>query len=171
MARLPPALRGKPLDWGDEEAATRVHEGAASLSLIAREGPLQGHVFGTDGDPTTIGRGSGCGVQLALSDISRQHAMIRYRSGRYWVEDLQTLNGTRVNEQLIDRATSLNQGDRIRIGAQEFEVRFDALANRRVVQDGPNSEAVSVSSEPRARRGPARPPLRSVGVAALVVVL
>jgi predicted component of type VI protein secretion system len=171
MARLPPALRGKPLDWGDDEAATRVQSGAAQLSLIAREGPLHGHVFGTDGEPITIGRGSSCGVQLALSDISRQHAIIRYRSGRYWVEDLQTLNGTRVNEQLIDRPTALNQGDRIRISAQEFEVRFDALANREVVWDGPNSAAVSVTPAPRASRRMVRPPLRSIGVAAVVVVL
>jgi hypothetical protein len=171
MARLPPGLRGRPLDWGDDEAATRVQSGAAKLSLIAHEGPLEGHVFGTDGDAITIGRGSSCGVQLALSDISRQHAIIRYRSGRYWVEDLQTLNGTWVNHQLIDRATALNQGDRIRIGAQEFEVRFDGVAHRQVVWDGPNSAAVSVSPSPRASRGPVLPPIRRIGVAAAVVVL
>ncbi|MGZ3404840.1 MAG: FHA domain-containing protein, partial [Polyangia bacterium] len=171
MARLPSALRGKPLDWGDDEAATRVQTDAAALSLIAREGPIGGRVFGSDGQPITIGRGSSCGVHLALSEISRQHAIIRYRAGRYWVEDLQTLNGTRVNHQLIDRPTVLNQGDRIRIGAQEFEVRFDAFANRQVVWDGPNSDgAVSVSQPSRASRSTEPLPLGPLRIAAVVVL-
>jgi hypothetical protein len=160
MARLPPALRGRPLDWGDDEAATRVQRDAASLSLIAREGPLAGHIFGTDGHAITIGRGTSCAVRLALSEISRRHATIRYRAGRYWVEDLQTLNGTRVNEQLIDGPTALNHGDRIRVGTQEFEVRLDVVANREVVWDGPNSEAlVSASPPPSQQQQP--PPTTS----------
>src|SRR5215475_712512 len=110
MARLPPVPRGTGLDWGDDEAATRVQRDAASLSLIAREGPMAGHIFGTDGHSITIGRGSSCAVRLALSEISRRHATIRYHAGRYWVEDLQTLNGTRVNEALIDGPAALKQG-------------------------------------------------------------
>lgn len=147
---------------------------AASLSLIAREGPLSGHVFGTDGHPITIGRGSSCGVHLALSEISRRHATIRYRAGRYWVEDLQTLNGTRVNQQLIDGPKALQHGDRIHVGAQEFEVRLEALANRQVVYDGPNSEALSVPRTPQATpttdRSVARWPLGPIGFGIVAVL-
>jgi len=176
MARLPTSLRGRALDWGDDEAATRVQRDAASLSLIARAGPMEGHIFGTDGHPITIGRGSSCGVRLALSEISRRHATIRYRAGRYWVEDLQTLNGTRVNGQLIDGATALQHGDRIGISVQEFEVRLEALPNRQVVHDGPNSEALPVGqgaspSQPNRLPLPARiVPLGPFGMA-LVAVL
>jgi hypothetical protein len=172
MARLPPALRGKALDWGDDEAATRVHGDAASLSLVAREGPIAGNVFGTDGDAITIGRGSSCAIRLALSEISRRHAVVRYRAGRYWVEDLQTLNGTRLNDQLIDGPTALKQGDRIGVGTQLFEVRFDVRANRQMVYDGPVSEAVSVSMPPRANRAPFRVPLGPIrfGAVALLAI-
>jgi hypothetical protein len=176
MARLPTSLRGKALDWGDDEAATRVQRDAASLSLIARAGPMEGHIFGTDGHPITIGRGSSCGVRLALSEISRRHATIRYLKGRYWVEDLQTLNGTRVNEQLIDGPTPLQHGDRIRISVQEFEVRLEALPNRQVVHDGPNSEALPLGqgaspSQPNRLPMPTRVlPLGPVGMG-LVAVL
>jgi pSer/pThr/pTyr-binding forkhead associated (FHA) protein len=156
------------LDWGDDEAATSVQRDAASLSLIAREGPMAGHIFGTDGHPITIGRGSSCAVRLALSEISRRHATIRYHAGRYWVEDLQTLNGTRVNEQLIDGPTPLKRGDRIRVGMQEFEVRFDALANREVVFDGPNSEAL-VSTPPQQQQ-PTSPVRRSLSPLAIGAV-
>lgn len=151
-----------------------MQQDAASLSLIAREGPLAGHVFGSDGQPITIGRGGSCGVHLALSEISRRHATIRYRAGRYWVEDLQTLNGTRVNQQLIDGPTALQHGDRIHVGAQEFEVRLEVVANRQVVYDGPNSEALSVPrathSTPTAHRGPARWPLGPLGLGVVAVL-
>jgi hypothetical protein len=171
MAPLSPAPRMRPLDWGDDEAATRVQQDAASLSLIARDGPMSGHVFGSDGDAITIGRGSGCAVRLALTEISRRHASIRYHAGRYWVEDLQTLNGTKLNHQLIERPTALNQGDRIRVGTQEFEVRFGALANRQMVCDGPNSDgALAVSSSPRASGGVVSPPLRLIVTGAIAVL-
>ncbi|MDB4969565.1 MAG: garA [Myxococcales bacterium] len=170
MARLPPGLRGKPLDWGDDEAATRVQGDAASLALVARDGPMAGSVFGTNGDVITIGRGSSCAIRLALSEISRRHAVVRYRAGRYWVEDLQTLNGTRVNEQLIDGLTALKQGDRIRIGVQTFEVRFDVRANRQMVYDGPASEALSVSTPQRTNRGPFGAPLGPIGLGAVALL-
>lgn len=175
MARLPPASRGKPLDWGDDEAATRVQRDAAALSLIAREGPAVGEVFGSDGDAITIGRGSSCAIRLALSEISRRHATVRYHSGRYWVEDLGTLNGTKVNDHLIDGPTALRQGDRIRVGSQTFEVSFAVAANRRLVYDGPNSEAVSVTSTSPSTsshhvRGPVRAPLGPLGFAAVCVL-
>src|SRR4051812_6942244 len=112
------------LDWGDEEAATRVRQDSACLSLVAGPGPLVGRVYGSDGDPMTIGRSSGCAVHLPLAEISRHHARIRYHAGRFWVEDLQTLNGTLLNQHLIERPMPLKAGDRIRIGDQEFEVRF-----------------------------------------------
>jgi FHA domain len=170
MARLPPALRGKPLDWGDDEAATRVQGDVPALSLVAREGPMAGHVFGSDGDAITIGRGSSCAIRLALSEISRRHAIVRYHAGRYWVEDLGTLNGTRLNEQLIDGPTPLQQGDRIRVAAQTFEVRFDVRANRQLVYDGPASEAMSLSPASAANRAAFRPPLGPLGFGAVALL-
>ena len=166
--------RGRSLDWGNDEMATRVQRDAASLSLVAGEGPLSGHVFGSDGHPITIGRGSSCAVHLALTEISRRHATIRYRAGRYWIEDLQTLNGTRLNHQLIDAPTELRHGDRIHIGAQEFEVRLEALPNRQVVYDGPNSEALPLSRAPQASQpaygSPPRWPLGPFGFGIVAVL-
>jgi pSer/pThr/pTyr-binding forkhead associated (FHA) protein len=138
-----PPQRG--LDWGDDEAATRVHGKMACLTLVAHAGPLAGRAYGSDGDPMTIGRGSGCAVHLPLAEISRRHAHIRYHTGRFWVEDLQTLNGTWLNDQVIERPAPLKAGDRLRIGDQEFEVRFELLVNRQVVHD---SRVLAQPNEP-----------------------
>src|SRR5690242_1202122 len=105
---------GRSVDWGDEELATRVHQASAKLSIVGRGGPLAGRVYGSDGQPFTIGRGDGCGVLLPLAEISRKHGRVRYQAGRFWIEDLQTLNGTWLNSQLLDRPAPLRDGDRIR---------------------------------------------------------
>jgi hypothetical protein len=165
MARSFTAMPRRPLDWGDEDIATRVRSDAACLTLIAREGPLAGQVYGSDGDPVTIGRASGCAVHLPLADISRRHARVRYHAGRFWIEDLGTVNGTYLNKQLIDRPTQLKAGDRVRVGDQDFDVRFELHPAREVVHD-----ADIADEDQRGGRDAASPWLRLLTLAVLVVL-
>ncbi|MGA1038212.1 MAG: FHA domain-containing protein, partial [Ilumatobacteraceae bacterium] len=51
---------------------------------------------------------------------SRQHAEIRYENGRHIVADLNSTNGTLVNDQRINGSQPLNHGDIITIGSTEF---------------------------------------------------
>lgn len=62
-----------------------------------------------------IGRGSESDVQLPSETVSRQHARILVGgAGDHRVEDLST-NGTRLNDQFMDRPKLLTPGDRIYI--------------------------------------------------------
>jgi pSer/pThr/pTyr-binding forkhead associated (FHA) protein len=63
----------------------------------------------------TIGRREENQVVLEADNISRNHAAIERRDGAYFVRDLESANGTFLNEQRIDDAP-LNDGDRLRIG-------------------------------------------------------
>ena len=51
--------------------------------------------------------------------ISRRHAEIRQEDGEYWVVDLGSMNGTRVNGKRIDRQR-LADGDTIVLGSTEI---------------------------------------------------
>jgi DNA-binding winged helix-turn-helix (wHTH) protein len=62
-----------------------------------------------------IGRHPSCEVWLDSTDISRQHARIRMRSGEIVIEDLGSKNGTWVGDKKITGPTALHDGDRIRI--------------------------------------------------------
>jgi len=44
-------------------------------------------------DNFQIGREEGCGIQLTKPAISRQHAEITFRDGRWWLKDLDSANG------------------------------------------------------------------------------
>lgn len=72
---------------------------------------------------TLIGRSAGC--QLTLDDplISRTHARFIVTNEIATVEDLGSRNGVRVNGKLITGPTELGDGDRVRIGTQQFVVR------------------------------------------------
>src|SRR5687767_1795804 len=92
------------------------------MSIVALKARIQvlrgsnaGQVYELSADDTTLGRHSECGIVLPDQTISRQHAHIVRRADGYYVEDLQSLNGTFVNGQRVERPLRLESGDRIQI--------------------------------------------------------
>jgi hypothetical protein len=51
-----------------------------------------------------IGRDEACELRIDDPLISRRHAEVRFDHGRWWVVDLQSRNGTRLDGQLVERA-------------------------------------------------------------------
>ena len=64
---------------------------------------------------TVIGRGQECDVQLAVENVSRMHARIKYRDEEYYLEDLDSTNGTYVNSIRVVGCV-LRNNDLIEIG-------------------------------------------------------
>jgi len=64
----------------------------------------------------TIGRDAGSTVHLNDSSVSRAHARITIKDGQAQVEDLQSKNGTSVQNQPIVGPTLLADGDEIEFG-------------------------------------------------------
>ncbi len=68
-----------------------------------------------DENDQVIGRAEECDVEIVLNNVSRRHACIyRYRK-EYVIEDLNSRNGTFVNDERIDHCVLRNK-DRISIG-------------------------------------------------------
>jgi pSer/pThr/pTyr-binding forkhead associated (FHA) protein len=68
-----------------------------------------------------IGRHLDCDVVLADASVSRLHARLRFRDGRWIFQDLESMNGTTVNGARVGRC-ELRPGDRIRIGPDTLTV-------------------------------------------------
>ncbi len=70
----------------------------------------------------TIGRSQESDLSIDSTTVSRKHAVIVERGDTWWVFDLGSTNGTRVNGQ---RASELpiRPGDRVRVGTVELLVR------------------------------------------------
>ena len=73
-----------------------------------------------DSHRIVLGRDEQCDVVLDDTSVSRQHAAIYERSDGFYVEDLESTNGTRVNGELV-RTTILDSGDRIQLGSFIFK--------------------------------------------------
>ncbi len=66
----------------------------------------------------TLGRGSMNDLPSAAPNVSRQHALIQVRDGRYILKDRQSKHGTYLNGARIDEV-ELHHGDKIRLGGPQ----------------------------------------------------
>lgn len=107
----------------DRDALLRARPRAPQGTLVAREGTLRREVPLT-GEPVGVGRDPKNDVVLDDRRVSRRHAEIRLRLGRYTLYDLQSTNGTFVNGRRIAEMV-LSDGDRIDIGGAELVVRLE----------------------------------------------
>jgi pSer/pThr/pTyr-binding forkhead associated (FHA) protein len=80
-----------------------------------------GTVIEVDRPEMVIGRHTEADIRLPLPDVSRRHCRIQYVDGRWQVVDLNSLNGTKVNGEPVQRAF-LEQGDTLRIGGFIFAI-------------------------------------------------
>jgi hypothetical protein len=102
---------------GDVTGGEQLEElGIERPALVVRSGGGRtGETFKPDGERTTIGRSPDCGVFLDDVTVSRRHAVLIVREGRYYVEDQGSLNGTFLNRRRIESA-ELSDGDELQIG-------------------------------------------------------
>lgn len=99
--------------------------------LLATSGADAGHVFElTSAGVTRIGRHHENAIVLGDSSVSRFHAEVEARGGRYSVRDLGSTHGTFVNGARCDAEMALNHGDAVRLGVTEFVFQHAAAAGR-----------------------------------------
>lgn len=81
-----------------------------------KNGPAKGQRFEIKAEPVSIGRDTTCGIQILDKGASRVHSEV-FRIGEMcFVRDLQSRNGSFVNDNRIEEEL-LRDGDRIQIGA------------------------------------------------------
>ena len=83
--------------------------------LMVSEGELLGHRWTLTNDEMLIGRGTDADIVLPERQVSRYHLKIHYRDSRYFLEDLDSKNGTFLNGQPVKGTVPLMDGDEIQI--------------------------------------------------------
>ena len=76
-----------------------------------------------DAAELSVGRVQGNELMLPKGNVSKRHARLLYRDGRFIVTDLNSTNGTYVNRRKITQATIVREGDCIYIG--DFVLRIE----------------------------------------------
>jgi len=99
---------------------------AETWLVVERGGGLEpGERFDLIGG-LSIGRSSEADVRIADRYASGVHARIFSRDGRTYIEDMNSTNGTRLNDATLKGEAELIDGDVVKIG--DTELRFEAHA-------------------------------------------
>jgi len=111
----------------------RSHAAAQSGARLGRlDAGCVAAVFPIAGEPLIIGRDPGSQIFLGDTLASKRHAAVSFQDRRLIVEDLNSLNGTFVNEHRV-RAQDLVPGDVIRIGRSLYICLVDGMPLKRRV--------------------------------------
>lgn len=100
---------------------------------------------------TTIGRAQDNDIVINNLALSRRHAQVEYKSGRYEVVDLQSQNGVFVNQERVRGPRELQDRDAITLGTYQFVFRSGDQSEPAVrVAPRPKRAAVPEETEPEA---------------------
>ncbi len=102
--------------------------------LTAISGRLKGSVFTIEDLPVVIGRETNATLCIADASVSRRHSRIDKEEDEFVILDLDSLNGTFINDVPVKRR-KLQHGDRVRIGDSQFLFLMHEGAQRRSSSD------------------------------------
>lgn len=89
--------------------------------IYTSEPALLGKRFVLEHSPTRIGRGADNHIILDGDSVSRRHCHLEHRNSGWRLVDDGSTNGTYLNDDAMDAATVLANGDRLKIGATIFK--------------------------------------------------
>lgn len=121
-SRLPSDLVADSMPaLNDEEAKAVAALPAGSALLIVRRGADVGARYLLDKDESLAGRHPDADVFLDDVTVSRRHAEFVRTGTLFSVRDLDSMNGTYLNEKLVSESV-LADGDEVRVG--KFRLTF-----------------------------------------------
>jgi pSer/pThr/pTyr-binding forkhead associated (FHA) protein len=92
--------------------------------------------FDVNGSKMIVGRAEDCDIVIDNLAVSRHHAIIEKRDNGYFVNDLDSNNGTFINGRKIFESTSLTFGDEISIG--KHVLLFDSHSKKNIPAHQPS---------------------------------
>ena len=134
-----------------ENANTPVATDGATWQLNALTEAL-GDLTLTVSDSLSVGRGSDNDVVLGSKQVSRNHAVLSVLNGELYVKDLESSNGTFINEQRIEANKSTNLAANDTLGFASFSFQVSAPVAATLVTDEP---ALSASADTVGELAPA----------------
>ncbi|MGB5811299.1 MAG: GGDEF domain-containing protein [Polyangiales bacterium] len=112
--------------------------------LIVIYGPDMGRRVHVGTEPLIIGRSPQCEIQIDQESVSRNHCRIRLHDGDFRVRDLDSTNGTYVNDDPVEAEGRLRHGDQLKVGrtilkfivGDDIEVQYHEEIYRLMTTDG-----------------------------------
>lgn len=75
-----------------------------------------------------IGRDTAIDLNIDDKTISARHAQLLYQHGQWWVEDLQSTNGTFLNLDPVREQIVITDGDQVRCGRVVLQIAIEDIS-------------------------------------------
>jgi adenylate cyclase len=97
----------------------------------------------------TIGRRDSCDIPLRFPNVSGLHCELTFRNGYWYVRDLNSTNGVKVNGLRIQEKL-LHPKDEISVGKRRYIIFYELPADRRALEEVQEADILGQSLLERA---------------------
>lgn len=115
-----PSQPGQP---GQASANGEADAPAEFTKIVITSGPRRGSEVPLTEGPLLIGRSPDANLRLQDDYTSTRHARLLKWHGAWVVQDLDSTNGTFVDDERVSQPATIRRGTKVRIGTTTFELR------------------------------------------------
>ena len=145
-------VKYKELSHGDVVSIGNVHFDILETedNNLTSTRVLSGKIFELANESTLLGRGKDCDIVIPGNHLSRSHALILKQGDHLVLKDLDSSNGSYVNEIRISGEQIVRPGDRLRFDVYSFRVQGPATKDsghsNPVESSGPRKQLINLES-------------------------
>src|SRR5262249_33427471 len=82
------------------------------------------------------GRRESCDICMRYPNVSARHALLKFHDGYWYIQDLGSTNGVKVNDARIHQQRKLlHNGDEIKIAKRRFTIEYSEIAGRHALEE------------------------------------
>jgi len=100
-------------------------------------------------DEMIVGRRESCDIPLRFPNVSSVHCKLTFTDGYWFIQDLNSTNGIKVNGLRVQRKVLL-PGDEITIAKRKYIIQYTLAAGRRALEEIMEDDVMSQSLLERA---------------------
>lgn len=83
-----------------------------------------------------IGRRESCDICMRFANVSGRHALLKFLDGYWYIQDLGSTNGVKVNDTRIHQQRKLlHNGDEVKIAKRKFTIEYSEIAGRHALEE------------------------------------
>lgn len=80
----------------------------------------------------TIGRRESCDIIMRYPNVSGLHAQLTFQDGCWFIQDLNSTNGIKVNGTRIHSKKLLHNGDEVSIAKRKYTIEYQEIINKKM---------------------------------------
>jgi len=133
-SRKAPEQRAKIQEYSDIDKEATIMDAQSIKEPLAKLTVIKSHELDLGATfkvlkSTELGRGTGNDIRIPDKSVSRKHAVINYIDGKFYIRDLNSTYGTKVNgKDVTSRGVMINDEAQIELGTRAV-LKFNILMN------------------------------------------